>query len=139
MVGSFTASCYFFPQGFRGTSRDVSRRLIGRLEREGRRILFLNVAYAHPRPLTGLLTQQITVLDDLGFPQNENANIKENAKAKARKNMQPKTFIVNREALSSVKYTEYFNPDPAVERRLLKLAELVHVLFFYREYASNNI
>ncbi|KAG6889831.1 hypothetical protein C0995_014308 [Termitomyces sp. Mi166 len=91
-----------------GTTRDVSRRLIGRLEREG------------------FLIQQTVTLDDLGFPQIGNTSIKGNAKAKqpkARKNMQPKTFIVNREALSGTKYTEYFNADPDVERRLLKIAE----------------
>ncbi|KAG6868822.1 hypothetical protein C0993_009704 [Termitomyces sp. T159_Od127] len=121
------SSCFSDFTKANGTSRDVSRRLIGRLEREGEHMLCINVAYTYPRPFAGFLTHQTTVLDDLGFPQIGNANIKGNAKAKqpkARKNMQPKTYIVNREALRSIKYMEYFNPDPTVEKRLLKIAEL---------------
>ena len=91
------------------------------------------VEYAYFGPLLGFLLQQTTTLDDLGFPQIRNASVKGNAKAKqpkARKNMQPKRYLLNREALSGIKYAEYFNPDPAVEMRLLKIAELVRVLFF---------
>ncbi|KAH0583613.1 hypothetical protein H2248_009231 [Termitomyces sp. 'cryptogamus'] len=92
-------------------------------------------------PLTGFLIQQTTTLDDLGFPQIGNANVKGNAKAKqpkSRKNMQPKTFILNREAFSGTKYVEYFNPDPAVEMRLLKIAELTSRLKPSHKHTNAN-
>ncbi|KAG6909639.1 hypothetical protein DXG01_016421 [Tephrocybe rancida] len=93
-----------------GTTRDVSRRLLGRLEREG------------------FMTQQTVTLDDLGFPLIADANSKSKTKAtkqpKSRKNVQPKVYIFNREALHGAKYADYFNPDPTVEGRLLKITEM---------------
>ncbi|KAG6853914.1 hypothetical protein C0991_012583 [Blastosporella zonata] len=74
------------------------------------------------------LIQQTTTLDDLGFPQIGHANPKTKAKTikqpKARRNVQTKVFIFNREALRDVKYADYFNPDPSVEGRILKITEM---------------
>ncbi|KAG6837277.1 hypothetical protein H0H93_012282 [Arthromyces matolae] len=72
--------------------------------------------------------QQVTALDDLGFPQVGDAKAKGNAKvnkqSKGRKNVQPKSYIFNRKAREGTRYADYFNPDPAVESRLLKIKEL---------------
>ncbi|KAG6833073.1 hypothetical protein H0H87_011818 [Tephrocybe sp. NHM501043] len=96
---------------------------------KARIVILIEIGPPHAGPYgTGFLVQQTKTLDDLGFPQTEGADSNNKARhtkqPKPRKNVQTKSFIFNREALRDAKYADYFNPDPAVESRILKLKEM---------------
>ncbi|KAF8077718.1 HORMA domain-containing protein [Lyophyllum atratum] len=97
-----------------GGRLDLARQLFKRLEIEG-----------------FIIEQSTTLddLDDLGFPQTRTRSLKGGRKTKGkqpknRKNMQKPKYRFNREVLRSVQYSDYFNPDPNVEGRILKITEL---------------
>ncbi|KAJ7154281.1 HORMA domain-containing protein [Mycena filopes] len=71
------------------------------------------------------IMEQLTEIDDLGFAQRMTRG-KSKAKGKQpkqRKNVQKSKYVFNRASLSTVEYSNYFNPDHAVESRLLDLPQ----------------
>ncbi|KAG5645567.1 hypothetical protein DXG03_005705 [Asterophora parasitica] len=94
-----------------GGRLDLSRQLFKKLE------------------TSGFMIEQTTTLDDLGFPQvrskSHNKGGRKIKQPKSRKNVQKTKYVFNREAMQSAQYLDYFNPDPNVEARILKIAELV--------------
>ncbi|KAJ7766735.1 HORMA domain-containing protein [Mycena metata] len=71
------------------------------------------------------IMEQSTEIDDLGFAQKMTRG-KSKAKGKQpkqRKNVQKSKYVFNRASLSTIEYSNYFNPDPAVESRLLDLPQ----------------
>lgn len=72
---------------------------------------------------------QSTTIDDHGFPETRSRSLKGNKskgkQGKNRKNVQKAKYKFNRAALSSVEYSNYFNPNSDVEGHILGLPELV--------------
>jgi meiosis-specific protein len=74
----------------------------------------------------GFISEQSITIDDLGFPETRShKGNKSKGKGKNRKNVQQTKYRFNRVALTSAEYSNYFNPDPEVEGRILGLPELV--------------
>ncbi|KAJ7024255.1 HORMA domain-containing protein [Mycena alexandri] len=71
------------------------------------------------------IMEQLTEIDDLGFQQKMTRG-KSKAKGKQpkqRKNVQKSKYVFNRASLSTIEYSNYFDPDHAVESRLLDLPQ----------------
>jgi meiosis-specific protein len=77
----------------------------------------------------GFILEQSTATNELGFPETRSRSIKGNKskgrQGKNRKNVQKAKYRFNRATLSSIEYSNYFNPDSDVEGRILGLPELV--------------
>ncbi|KAJ6531600.1 HORMA domain-containing protein [Mycena vulgaris] len=94
-----------------GCDNVLARQLFKRLENEG------------------FIVEQSMEIDDLGFAQAGSKRGKSKTKGKQtkqRKNVQKSKYAFNRASLSTVEYSDYFNPDPRVENRLLDLPQTVH-------------
>ncbi|GLB34722.1 putative HORMA domain containing protein [Lyophyllum shimeji] len=94
-----------------GGRHDLARQMFKRLESEG------------------FIVEQSTALDDLGFLQTRARSLKGGRKTKGkqpknRKNVQKAKYRFNRDVVRTSQYADYFNPDPNVESRILKITEL---------------
>ncbi|KAJ7461584.1 HORMA domain-containing protein [Mycena latifolia] len=93
-----------------GCDNVLARQLFKRLENEG------------------FIVEQSTEIDDLGFAQAGSKRGKSKTKGKQprqRKNVQKSKYAFNRASLSTIEYSDYFNPDHRVENRLLDLPQTV--------------
>ncbi|KAJ7161498.1 HORMA domain-containing protein [Mycena crocata] len=101
-----SSASLFFPHDVPGCDNVLARQLFKRLENEG------------------FVVEQSTEIDDIGFAQTRSKTVRGKSKAKSkqpkqRKNVQKSKYAFNRASLSSVEYSDYFNPDPEVEKRML--------------------
>jgi hypothetical protein len=84
--------------------------------------------------LQGFISEQLTTINDLGVPETRLRPVKGNKskgkQGKNRKNVQKAKYKFNRVVVSSVEYSNYFNPDSDVEGRIVGLLDKVrdHVL-----------
>ncbi|KAM6500352.1 HORMA domain containing protein [Amanita muscaria] len=110
---------------FFDSDHGLARQLFKRLEAEG---LPTNTHKSAERLPLGFIVDQSTVVDDFGFTETHTKNAKnkgkDKSKATKRKAVQKSVFVFNRAAKTSQAYTDYFNPDPEIESRLLRLSEL---------------
>jgi meiosis-specific protein len=79
--------------------------------------------------MQGFISEQSITINDIGFAETRSRSYKGNKSkgkpGKSRKNVQKAKYRFNRAMLSSVEYSNYFNPDSEVEGRILGLPELV--------------
>jgi meiosis-specific protein len=80
--------------------------------------------------------------DDIGLLQTRSRTVKAKTKAKGkranqRKNIQKAKYGFVPSSKRGAVYADYFNPDVAVERRILGLVELV--IFFFSVFSGNKL
>ncbi|THU81512.1 DNA-binding protein [Dendrothele bispora CBS 962.96] len=90
-----------------GCDNALSRQLWKRLETEG------------------FIVEQVTTIDNIGFSETR-SRTKAKGKGKQtkqRRNIQKQRYIFDRKSTTTQQYTDYFNPAPEVESRLLGIPQ----------------